>query len=71
MPLTGFAFAGDTLDRADALRDDTDALTALWPAARVMLLDDDGRAMANTPDVKAGHAAAARRRSSHDGACTA
>jgi NAD+ diphosphatase len=45
VPLTGFAFAGDTLDRADALRDDTDALTALWPAARVMLLDDDGRAM--------------------------
>jgi len=45
-PLTGFAFAGDTLDRADALRDDADALARLWPAARVMLLDDEGRALA-------------------------
>lgn len=45
-PLTGFAFAGDTLDRADALRDDADALARLWPEARVLLLEDDGRALA-------------------------
>ena len=45
-PLTGFAFAGDTLDRADALRDDAAALARLWDAARVLLLDDDGRALA-------------------------
>ena len=45
-PLTGFAFAGDTLDRADALRDDAAALARLWDAARVLLLDDEGRALA-------------------------
>jgi NAD+ diphosphatase len=44
-PLSGFAFAGDTLDRADALRDDTEALARLWPSARVMVLDDEGRAL--------------------------
>lgn len=44
-PLSGFAFAGDTLDRADALRDDTEALARRWPAARVLLLDDEGRAL--------------------------
>ncbi|MEL1265468.1 NAD(+) diphosphatase [Pseudoxanthomonas putridarboris] len=45
--LTGFAFAGETLDRADALRDDAGALARLWPAARVMLLDAEGRALAD------------------------
>lgn len=45
-PLTGFAFAGDTLDRADALRDDAAALARLWDGAHVLLLDDDGRALA-------------------------
>ncbi|HEV7269340.1 NAD(+) diphosphatase [Pseudoxanthomonas sp.] len=44
-PLSGFAFAGDTLDRADALRDDARRLADLWPSARVMVLDDEGRAM--------------------------
>ena len=44
-PLSGFAFAGDTLDRADALRDDAEALARLWPSARVMMLDDEGRAL--------------------------
>ncbi|WP_313927840.1 NAD(+) diphosphatase [Pseudoxanthomonas sp.] len=45
-PLSGFALAGDTLDRADALRDDADALARLWPSARVLILDDEGRALA-------------------------
>jgi len=45
-PLSGFAFAGDTLDRADALRDDAEALARLWPSARVMILDEEGRALA-------------------------
>jgi NAD+ diphosphatase len=45
-PLSGFAFAGDTLDRADALRDDAEALARLWPTARVVMLDDEGRALA-------------------------
>jgi NAD+ diphosphatase len=45
-PLSGFAFAGDTLDRADALRDDADALSRRWPSARVMILDEEGRALA-------------------------
>ncbi len=45
-PLSGFAFAGDTLDRADALRDDAEMLARLWPSARVMILDEEGRALA-------------------------
>jgi NAD+ diphosphatase len=47
VPLAGFAFAGDTLDRADALRDDAEALARLWPSARVLLLDEEGRALAD------------------------
>ncbi|HMM26332.1 MAG TPA: NUDIX-like domain-containing protein, partial [Pseudoxanthomonas mexicana] len=47
VPLAGFAFAGDTLDRADALRDDAEALAHLWPSARVLLLDEEGRALAD------------------------
>lgn len=35
------------LDRADHLRNDTEALTALWPQARVLLLDDAGNALAD------------------------
>jgi len=47
MPATPFAFVEGALDRADHLRDDTDALAALWPDARIVLLDDDGRALAD------------------------
>jgi NAD+ diphosphatase len=42
-----FAFVDGALDRADHLRDDSDALVALWPQARIVLLDDDGRALAD------------------------
>jgi len=42
-----FAFLEAALDRADHLRDAPDALAALWPKARVLLLDDDGRALAD------------------------
>ena len=42
-----FAFVDGALDRADALRDDPDALATAWPGARVVLLDDDGRALAD------------------------
>ena len=35
------------LDRADQLRNDADALNRLWPRARVLLLDADGRALAD------------------------
>ena len=42
-----FAFVDGALDRADHLRDDADALAAAWPKARVLLLDDDGRALAD------------------------
>jgi NAD+ diphosphatase len=38
-----FAFVEDALDRADALRDNADALHAYWPNARVVLVDGDGR----------------------------
>ncbi|KRG71597.1 NAD(+) diphosphatase [Pseudoxanthomonas dokdonensis] len=46
-PLIGFAFAGDPLDRADHLRDDGQALAALWPDARVLVLDEQGNAHAD------------------------
>ncbi len=42
-----FAFVEGALDRADHLRDDPDALAALWPQARVVLIDDDGHALAD------------------------
>jgi NAD+ diphosphatase len=44
---TSFAFVDGALDRADALRDQPDALARLWPRARVLLLDDEGRALAD------------------------
>jgi NAD+ diphosphatase len=42
-----FSFVDGALDRADALRDDAAALAALWPRARVLLLEDDGCALAD------------------------
>lgn len=42
--LSGFAFAGNTLDRADGLREDADALAGLWPQARILLIDAEGNA---------------------------
>lgn len=50
MAATPFAFLDGALDRADHLRDDPDALAALWPRARVLLLEDDGRALAGADD---------------------
>ncbi len=41
-----YAFCAVAADRADHLRDDVDALHALWPDARVLLLDADGHAVA-------------------------
>lgn len=41
-----FAFVEGALDRADALRDNPDALRAYWPNARVLLIDGDGRTRA-------------------------
>lgn len=45
--LSGFAFAGDPLDRADALRDQPERLFELWPRARVIVLDREGRAFSD------------------------
>ncbi len=45
--LSGHAFAGDPLDRADHLRADADALARLWPRARILLIDAEGRAGAD------------------------
>jgi NAD+ diphosphatase len=42
-----FAFIDGALDRADHLRDDPDTLAALWPQARIVVLEDDGRAYAD------------------------
>jgi NAD+ diphosphatase len=42
-----FAFIDGALDRADHIRDDPDTLAALWPQARIVLLEDDGRAFAD------------------------
>lgn len=45
-PPAPFAFVSDALDRSDALRDDAQALSALWPDARVVLVDAEGRCLA-------------------------
>lgn len=42
-----FAFVEAALDRADGLRDDIHALSRLWDDARVVLIDDEGRALAD------------------------
>lgn len=52
MPASPFAFVETDairapLDRADHLRNDNDALTRLWPQARVVLLDENGHAYAD------------------------
>jgi NAD+ diphosphatase len=41
-----YAFAGPPPDRADRLREDAEALRALWPQAGVLQLDADGHAIA-------------------------
>lgn len=41
-----YAFANPPPDRADRLREDPDALHALWPDAGVLLLDAEGHALA-------------------------
>ena len=45
--LSGFAFGDAPINRSDALRDDPDALSELWIRARVIVLDADGRALAD------------------------
>lgn len=45
MAASPFAFVDAALDRADALRDEPDTLAALWPRARVILVDDSGQAL--------------------------
>jgi len=47
LKLSGYAFADTPLDRADKLRDDAAALMALWPAARILVVDDEGNAHAD------------------------
>ncbi len=47
--ISGFAFIDEPLDRADALRDDAQALARLWPLARILVLDEKGDAFAD-PD---------------------
>ncbi|SEL48753.1 NAD+ diphosphatase [Pseudoxanthomonas sp. GM95] len=46
-PLSGFSFVAEPLDRADALRDDGKALAALWPQARVLVIDLEGLCFAD------------------------
>lgn len=45
--LQAFAFQSTRLDRADALRGDAAALRGLWPDARLIVLDGEGRAAAD------------------------
>ena len=42
-----FAFLDADLDRADALRADADALAKLWPGARLIAVDAEGRALSD------------------------
>ena len=45
-PFAAHAYVQAGLDRADPLRNDPAALAALWPQARVLVLDAKGRALA-------------------------
>lgn len=45
LPVSPFAFVDGALDRADALRDDAQALAAHWPQAGVIALDAAGSAL--------------------------
>lgn len=46
-PHMPFAFTDASLDRADALRSDADALARLWSNATVIAIDAEGRALAD------------------------
>ncbi|MEO6364591.1 MAG: NAD(+) diphosphatase [Luteimonas sp.] len=46
-PPAPFAFVDAALDRADHLRDDLEALSTGWPQARILMLDAEGRALAD------------------------
>ncbi|MGY0634747.1 NAD(+) diphosphatase [Luteimonas sp. A478] len=46
-----FAFVGAPLDRAEHLRNEPSALAALWPQARLLLLDADGNALTAADDA--------------------
>ena len=50
-PASPFAFVDGALDRADHLRDDPAALDALRHDAGVIVLDADGRALADAVDL--------------------
>lgn len=47
MTVVPFAFLEGALDRAEHLRDDAAALATMWPRARVVVVDDQGRAAAD------------------------
>lgn len=47
-----FAFIEGALDRAEHLRTDPDALAVLWPRACILLLDADGRALADARQAR-------------------
>ncbi|MGY1426562.1 NAD(+) diphosphatase [Lysobacter sp. A289] len=51
MPTRDDPSSSGALDRADHLRDDPEALSALWAHARVILLTDDGQALADADGV--------------------
>jgi NAD+ diphosphatase len=50
LPASRFAFVEAPLDRAEHLRDDAPALAALWPRARIVVIDAEGRAAAAVDD---------------------
>src|SRR5690554_5369895 len=50
MAAMSFAFVDAPLDRAEHLRSNPSALAALWPRARLLLLDADGQALADAGD---------------------
>ena len=53
-----FAFIDGALDRAEHLRNDAARLTALWPHARLLLLDTEGHALADAEGAPRWQAAA-------------
>jgi len=60
---SSFAFVDGALDRAEHIRNDEARLAALWPDARLLLLDAEGHALADAegaPQARAGAVRGAR-----------
>jgi NAD+ diphosphatase len=50
--IAGFSYAAVQVDRADALRDDTDALADLWQTGQLLILNEKGEALSDAGGMR-------------------